>query len=86
MNGIFSLRGSAGVGERFQPASAGEFSLLRAVHWLRHRFERQMDVECYHVPFSRRLRHEQQLQHLRFHRLTFKIDDGRSVFATYYYG
>ena len=46
-----------------------------------------MDVEFYHVPFSQRLRHEQQLQHPGgFHPPTFKIDDGRSVFATYYYG
>ena len=64
VNDIFSLRGSAGIGERFQPASTGrQFSLLRAVYWLRYRLEREMDVECYHVPFSRRLRHEQRVQH-----------------------
>ena len=88
VNGIFSLRGSAGVGERFQPASAGrnfpyyvlyigsDIDLNAKWTWnaITYRFRDAFDTSnSFNTPEVST-------------RLTFKIDDGRSVFATYYYG
>ena len=88
VNDIFSLRGSAGVGERFQPASAGrnfpyyvlyigsDIDLNAKWTWnaITYRFRDAFDTSnSFNTPEVST-------------RLTFKIDDGRSVFATYYYG
>ena len=87
VNDIFSLRGSAGVGGRFQPASAGrnfpyyvlyigsDIDLNAKWTWnfITFRFRDAFDTNnSFNTPEVST-------------RLTFKIDDGRSVFATYYY-
>jgi hypothetical protein len=88
VNDIFSLKGSAGVGERFQPASAGgdfpyyvlyigsDIDLSAKWTWnvITYRFRDAFDTRnSFNTPEVST-------------RLTFKIDDGRSVFAAYYYG
>ena len=88
VNDIFSLRGSAGVGERLQPASAGgnfpyyvlymgaDIDLNPGWTWnvITYRFRDAFDTRNdFNTPEVAT-------------RLTFKIDHGLSVFATYYYG
>ena len=63
LNDIFALRGSAGVGENFQPGSTGSNFPYYVLYVGSDQLEHQMDVEFRHVPFSRRLRHEQQVQY-----------------------
>ena len=88
LNDIFALRGSAGVGENFQPGSTGsnfpyyvlyvgsDINLNTKWTWnfVTFRFRDAFDT-------SNRFNTPEVST-----RLTFKIDDGRSVFATYYYG
>ena len=88
VNNIFSFRGKGGVGERFQPASAGrnfpyyvlyvgsDIDLSAKWTWnvVTYRFRDAFDTSnSFNTPEVST-------------RLTFKIDDGRSVFAAYYYG
>ena len=88
VNDLFSLRGSAGIGERFQPASTGanfpyyvlyigsDIDLSAKWTWnvVTYRFRDAFDVRNdFNTPEVST-------------RLTFKVDDGRSVFAAYYYG
>jgi hypothetical protein len=85
---MFFRQGPAGVGERFQPASAGgnfpyyvlyigsDIELNAKSTWnvITYRFRDAFDTrDSFNTPEVAT-------------RLTLKIDDDRAVFATYYYG
>jgi hypothetical protein len=87
-NHIFSLRGSAGVGERFQPASAGRnfpYYVLYVGSDIDLSAKWTWNVVTYRFRDAFDTRNDFNTPEVST-RLTFKIDDGRSVFAAYYYG
>jgi hypothetical protein len=88
LSDIFAIRGSAGVGERFQPASAGgnfPYYVLYVGSDLDLNANWTWNVVTYRFRDAFDTRNNFNTPEVST-RLTFKIDDGRSVFAAYYYG
>lgn len=88
VNDLFSLRGSAGIGERFQPASTGgnfPYYVLYIGSDIDLSAKWTWNVVTYRFRDAFDTRNDFNTPEVST-RLTFKIDDGRSVFAAYYYG